>query len=123
MATAQDVIENICNVLKLDKDKLTTPKAITKEYRDAVLITTALLRKYVVNPKVISGSSAEGKRVKMEVDKSISYKDISYLLKRKTPQNAMAGELKCNDLLKTDPKFKEKYQMVVNLLDNNVNVA
>lgn len=120
--TPEKIISTICVALKLDRKELDGRKW-TQEYRDGRLLASYIMREKIVETKVVYSTRANGTRAYMEADKPITYKLVSKSLNWKTPQTAIASELSCKELLKTDKKFKEKYTMVVNLLDGKTNIA
>jgi len=121
--TPDSIIEIVCEALKLDRESLLVEnKQGNQNYRDGRLIAVYLIRNRITETKLICGTTADNKRAKMEVDKPIPYKEIAYIFKRKKPQTAMYSEIACKEML-TNKSFKAKYDMVVNLLDGNTNIA
>ncbi len=117
MLTPKSVINIVCQVLELDVEKLSIKgKQVNQKYRDARLIATYLMRKYIFEDRVVM-SKIGGKRVYCESEKHITYKEISKSLNRKAPETSMASYLACNDLLKTNKEFRLKYQSVIEEMD------
>lgn len=131
--TPELIINAACYVLQLDKIKLTEgdasiyrtkaeKKVVGVKYKDCRLIVIHLMRNRIIDNRAVL-SKIDGKRVLIDADKPITYREIAYVFKKKQPQTAMASELRCKDLLTSDKKFKKKYDMVANILDGKTNIA
>lgn len=113
MYTAETIIETVCTALKLDKDKLNEVKNLA--YMDGRHIAIYLIRQKVKVPFPIKKDP--------EATRTPTYKEIAYIFKRKQHGTIMYCELECKKLIKVDKPFREKYEMVVNLLDGKTNIA
>lgn len=122
--TQNEIIDVICKVLALEKEKLMSKQRQSEKYQDARLIGTYLMRNNISEKREIKWGNRNGKSWsktgmhRYSILKKITYLKIAHIFKRKSPQTIMAAVLKCDDLLKTDSEFKEKYNIVVNLLAN-----
>lgn len=128
--TPDKIINAVCRALELDRDKMfeiptrgrqekgffAKGKIDSNKYYEAECITAYLIRLKTAFPK-------ETKKYGKEM-KPPTYKEVAYIFKRKSHEAIIRRELECRIKLRDkNPEFKAKYDMVVNLLDNNVNVA
>lgn len=122
--TSDLIIQTVCEALQLDRDKLifeAQPKDeqgryLKGKYADASHIAAFLIRAKVKVPKQTKVGGNEFK--------TPTYKEIAKEFKRKAHWTVMNWELECSiQLRENKPEFKAKYDMVVNLLDKNVNIA
>lgn len=122
MDVTQDQIINIvCKALELDRDKLLSDdikrsREYESKYLPAKYITAYLIREKV---KVIKETKRFGRE-----KKTPTYKQIAKIFNRKCHKSIIYWEIDCRVMLREkNEKFKEKFDMVINLLDNNVNIA
>ncbi len=114
------IIDAVCKALDLDKDKLIIDKPIRnfdylQKYTPAKQIAASLIRANVLIEK---NSKTYGKTLKQ-----ITYNDIASIFKRKSHAQIIHWEIDCKINIRQDKEFSNKYNMVVDLLDNNVNIA
>lgn len=130
----ENIINVACNALKLDSVTLISgdnaiykstkdQRRVRSNYRDCKLICIYLMRKKLIINKAIFSTDTTGKRVWVDADVPISYREIACVFKRKSPQTIMACEIKFKDLVSIDKEFKAKYEMVVSAMEQNVNIA
>ena len=96
-----ELVNLVCKTLELDKQTLFTSKR-TEKYSDARFIIAKIAK---------DQKTKEGLPV-------FRYIDISKLFGRKTHKSALDWEYNCNEFIKTDKKFREKYNLVISKLEN-----